>query len=247
MAAWVACRCRALALPHFDAAGVAALLEQSHREADDQHYLSAQLGQIEMVLIEAAQQCRDRQGSRSRPPTWHARCRRRRRHDYLEQCVQDSIREGERLISTTGQAIGQLNAMSQVDTGDHRFGVPMRISARTLAGHQGVLNIEREVRLSGPIHDKGVLILQGYLNAWFSELAPLALRASLVSSRNTTASRATRPPAPSCLRCCPRWPGCRCAGHRGHRRAEPAWRGAARGRASTRRSRAGSRSAGAPA
>ena len=180
MAAWVACRCRQLGLPHFEAAGVAALLEQSHREADDQHYLSAQLGQIEMVLIESAQQCRDRQGALVGAADVAAALQaRRQRHDYLEQCVLDSISEGERLISTTGLAVGQLNAMSQIDTGDHRFGVPMRISARTQAGHQGVLNIEREVRLSGPIHDKGVLILQGYLHALFSDQAPLALQASL--------------------------------------------------------------------
>ena len=180
MAAWVACRCRQLGLPHFEAAGVAALLEQSHREADDQHYLSAQLGQIEMALIESAQQCRDRQGALvSAADVAAALQARRQRHDYLEQCVLDSISEGERLISTTGLAVGQLNAMSQIDTGDHRFGVPMRISARTQAGHQGVLNIEREVRLSGPIHDKGVLILQGYLHALFSDQAPLALQASL--------------------------------------------------------------------
>jgi predicted ATP-dependent protease len=70
--------------------------------------------------------------------------------------------------------------MTQVDLGDYRFGFPVRITARTHAGDDGVLNIEREVEMSGPIHDKGVLILNGYLSALFSHNAPLALNASIV-------------------------------------------------------------------
>jgi predicted ATP-dependent protease len=70
--------------------------------------------------------------------------------------------------------------MTQVDLGDYRFGFPVRITARTFAGHEGLLNIEREVDMSGPIHDKGVLILHSYLTALFSHVAPLALNASIV-------------------------------------------------------------------
>lgn len=181
LGAWVACRSRSRGLPHYEAGAVAALLEQSHREADDQHYQSALFGQIESLLFESAACCRARQGREvSAADVAEALQLRARRHDYAEQGVLDSISEGERLLSPAGEAVGQINALSQVDTGDHRFGVPMRISARTLAGHQGVINIEREVKLSGPIHDKGVLILQGYLDGLFSEQAPLALKASLV-------------------------------------------------------------------
>jgi predicted ATP-dependent protease len=64
--------------------------------------------------------------------------------------------------------------------GDHSFGTPVRLTARTFAGEDGVLNIAREVDMSGPIHDKGMLILQNYLTAFFTHIAPLALSASIV-------------------------------------------------------------------
>jgi len=79
-----------------------------------------------------------------------------------------------------GSITGQINAMTQIDLGDYRFGFPVRITARTFAGQEGLLNIEREVDMSGPIHDKGVLILHSYLTALFSHVAPLALNASIV-------------------------------------------------------------------
>ena len=102
------------------------------------------------------------------------------RHDYPEQRLLESIQEGIRLISTQGERVGQLNGLTQIDLGDWRFGLPIRITARTHAGDQGLLNIAREVEMSGPIHDKGVLILHSYLSALFGHLAPLAMNASVV-------------------------------------------------------------------
>ena len=81
---------------------------------------------------------------------------------------------------------GQLNAITQIDMGDHSFGTPARITARTFAGENGLLNIAHEVEMSGPIHDKGVLILQNYLSALFAHLAPLALNASIVFEQEYT-------------------------------------------------------------
>jgi len=80
----------------------------------------------------------------------------------------------------SGEKTGQLNGLSQIDLGDYRFGLPVRVTARTYAGNEGLLNIEREVEMSGPIHDKGVLILHSYLSALFAHIAPLALNASIV-------------------------------------------------------------------
>ena len=84
------------------------------------------------------------------------------------------------LITLHGEKVGQLNALTQVDLGDYRFGFPVRVTAHTFAGEDGLLNIEREVEMSGPLHDKGVLILQNYLSALFAHNAPLALDASIV-------------------------------------------------------------------
>jgi predicted ATP-dependent protease len=110
----------------------------------------------------------------------HALDARRLRHDYPEQRLREAIAEGDQLISVQGVRIGQLNGLTQIDLGDWRFGLPVRVSAHTHAGHGGVLNIEREVAMSGPIHDKGVLILQSYLTSLFAHIAPLALSASIV-------------------------------------------------------------------
>ena len=85
-----------------------------------------------------------------------------------------------------GEATGQLNALTQIDLGDHSFGTSVRLTARTFAGEDGVLNIAREVDMSGPIHDKGMLILQNYLTGLFTHLAPLALSASIVFEQEYT-------------------------------------------------------------
>jgi predicted ATP-dependent protease len=102
------------------------------------------------------------------------------RHDYPEQRLREEIAEGDVLIDLHGERVGQINGLTQIDLGDYRFGLPVRLSAHTYAGEDGLLNIEREVELSGPIHDKGVFILQNYLAALFAHLAPLSLNASIV-------------------------------------------------------------------
>lgn len=185
-AALMAQRCKLYQMPHCDAGAVARLLEQSHREADDQQRQSGRLNQLEALLLESAQRARQS----GQPSGQHrlvqaadveaALAAQRLRHNAMEQDLHAAITDGEHLISFAGSQVGQINGLSQIDTGDHRFGLPVRISARTHAGQEGVMNIEREVAMSGPIHDKGVLILQGYLTALFGHLAPLALNASVV-------------------------------------------------------------------
>jgi predicted ATP-dependent protease len=178
---FVAHTCARLGLPHFSAAAVARLLEDSHREADDQARQSAAFVRTEALAAESAAICLARSGARVEAPDVDAaRLAHVRRHDYLAQRLQESITDGERLISLVGEKIGQVNGLTQVDLGDYRFGFPVRVTARAFAGHAGVLSIEREVEMSGPIHDKGVLILHSHLSALFAHLAPLALTASVV-------------------------------------------------------------------
>lgn len=180
-AVFVARSCARRGLPHFTAAGVARLLEQSHREADDQERQSALFAATEALLIESATLARRRGAPLADAQDVDAALQARRlRHNYPEESLHESIAEGERLISLQGTQVGQLNALTQIDLGDYRFGSPVRITARTFAGQEGLLNIEREVDLSGPIHDKGVLILHSYLTALFGHVAPLALNASIV-------------------------------------------------------------------
>jgi predicted ATP-dependent protease len=178
---FVAHACREFGLPHFSAAAVARLLEESHREAGDQARESAIFDRTEAMVMESAANCRARgPGLVSAADVEAAIQAHAGRHDYPEQRLREEIAEGDVLIALHGERLGQLNGLTQIDLGDYRFGLPVRLSAHTYAGEDGLLNIEREVELSGPIHDKGVFILQNYLAALFSHLAPLSLNASIV-------------------------------------------------------------------
>jgi predicted ATP-dependent protease len=180
-AIFVAHACRRMGLPHFTAAAVAVLIEASHREAEDQTRQSAIFARTEALVTESAAAARVRGASHVDAADVRAAIQAAiHRHDHPEQRLQDSIADGERLIDVAGECIGQVNGLSVVDLGDHRFGFPVRVTASTHAGEEGLLNIEREVELSGPIHDKGVLILQSHLSALFGHIAPLALNAAVV-------------------------------------------------------------------
>jgi predicted ATP-dependent protease len=180
-AVFVGHTCQRLGLPHFTAAGVAHLLEDAHREVDDQTRQSATFARMEALVMEAAAVCHAREGAMVDASDVSAALQARRlRHDYPDQRLQETITDGDRLISLQGEKTGQINGLTQIDLGDYRFGFPVRVTARTSAGEDGLVNVEREVALSGPIHDKGVLILHSYLSTLFAAQAPLALDATLV-------------------------------------------------------------------
>lgn len=180
-AIFVAQACQRLGLPHLTAGAVALVIEQTHRDADDQTRQSAHFGRSEALVLESAAQARGRGATSVDVDDVQAALdARRHRNDYPEQRLQQAIVDGDRLIEVSGEKVGQVNGLSVVDLGDHEFGLPVRVTATTHAGEEGLLNIEREVELSGPIHDKGVLILQGHLASLFAHIAPLALDASVV-------------------------------------------------------------------
>lgn len=178
---FVAHACQEAGLPHFTAAAVARLLEDCHRAANDQSRQSAVFSRTETLVLESAAQCKLHTGCLVNVADVEIALQSRiQRHNYPDQCLQESIADGDVAIVIEGEKIGQINALTQIDLGDHCFGAPVRITAHTFAGEDGVLNIEREVGLSGPIHDKGMFILQNYLAALFAHIAPLALNASIV-------------------------------------------------------------------
>ncbi|MBW8309233.1 MAG: AAA family ATPase [Candidatus Paracaedibacteraceae bacterium] len=105
-------------------------------------------------------------------------------HRRLRTCgVEDRThREIERdvvLIETHGKKLGIVNGLSVLSTGDHYYGIPNRISARTFAGDKGIINIERLIEMSGPIQQKGAMILDGFLNGKFSQKHPVSFSCSL--------------------------------------------------------------------
>jgi predicted ATP-dependent protease len=178
---FVAQSAKRLNLPCFSADAVARLLVDMQREAEDQNRQSALFGKLEGWLVECAAACRARGGDKVTSTDVEAATQARiARHSYPERELHRAIQEGEIMISVQGREIGQINALTQIDLGDYRFGSPVRISARAYPGDEGIIAIDREVEMTGPHHDKGVFILQSWLSATFSKVAPLCLNASLV-------------------------------------------------------------------
>ncbi len=101
------------------------------------------------------------------------------RLNLIEDRIQDMISDVTLLLNVTGEVGGQVNGLAVYDLGDFSFGRPSRITAQTYAGRNGIINIEREAALSGRTHDKGVLILSGYLGAKYGQDSPLTLSVSL--------------------------------------------------------------------
>jgi len=180
-AIFVAHTCQRLDLLHFGAAAVAAVVEETHRQAEDQTRQSAIFSVSEALVVQASAQAQDRGAALVEPQDVQAaKLARVHRHNYPEQRLQETLTDGERLLDVSGAKVAQLNGLTVLDLGDYQFGFPVRVTARTYAGEEGLLNIEREVELSGPIHDKGVLILHSYLSGLFAHIAPLAMNASVV-------------------------------------------------------------------
>ncbi len=104
---------------------------------------------------------------------------RRYRHNLPDEHLREMITRGTIMIDTEGAVVGQVNGLSVYSLGDISFGKPSRITCRTYLGRSGVINIERESQMSGPIHDKGVMILSGYMGWKYAQEYPLSLSASL--------------------------------------------------------------------
>jgi ATP-dependent Lon protease len=101
------------------------------------------------------------------------------RVNLIEEKIQEMIDDGTILIDSDGMVVGQVNGLSVYDLGDYMFGKPSRITAKTSLGKAGIINIEREAEMSGPIHNKGVYILAGYLRGKYAQDKPITMSASL--------------------------------------------------------------------
>lgn len=186
IAAYVAERCEHFGLPHFSAEAVAKVLETMHRWVEDKQRISSRLADLQQLILSAAAETRRRVQS-AKPDVLverqdvlavlHASYK---RHRHPEMQMLRAIVDGDLMISVQGRELGQINGLTHIDLGDAGFGSPVRISARCFAGEEGVINIDREVEMTGPNHDKGLFILQSWLSASFAKLTPLSLNASLV-------------------------------------------------------------------
>jgi len=172
--------CECENLKNFDKSGVEAVIEHSSRLADDQEKLSVQFGKISKVLVEADYWAnQDKCEFINREHVEKAVEEKIYRSRLVQEKIQEMIRKGDILVSTEGEVVGQINGLAVYNTGDYMFGKPSRITCETFMGSEGVVNIERKSKMSGNIHDKGVLILGGYLGAKYAQNKPLSLSASI--------------------------------------------------------------------
>lgn len=184
-ARFVASVCRERSLLHFTAEGVAALIELSSRMAGRQDELSLRLDAVRSMLVEAEYWARE-DGARRVGRKHVERCAekmRRRSSLFLRRTLKAFERE-TLLITVDGRRVGQVNGLAVLGVGDILFGMPARITAKTFVGETGVVNIERETELSGQIHSKAVLILNGYLGWMYARRRPLSLGASITFEQN---------------------------------------------------------------
>lgn len=165
----------------FDRSAVARVIEQSARLAGDAGKLSTNIQSLADLLREADYWANKR-GKEivSVADVQRALNAAIYRADRLREQIQEEMLHGTLLIDTAGAQIGQINGLSFIQLGAFAFGRPSRITARIQMGKGEVINVEREVELSGPIHSKGVLILSSFLGARYGMDKPLSLAASLV-------------------------------------------------------------------
>ena len=175
------CRtCEEESLLAFETGGAARVLEFGARQVSDQTKLSTRFGQIKDLLIEADYWARkDDAETVQDHHVQQAINQKIYRLNLVEERIQEMISDGTLLLDVTGEKVGQINGLAVYDLGDFSFGRPSRITAETYAGREGFINIEREASMSGRTHDKGILILSGYLGAKFGKDRPLTLSASI--------------------------------------------------------------------
>jgi len=164
----------------FGASAVAKIVEHCSRLAEHQGKMSAHF--INLINLVSESNYWATQESAKQVEGRHV-CKAVKERAYrtgkLEFEMYEQIREGSILLDTEGLVVGQINGISIYDLGDHAFGIPSRITAKTYAGRSGILNIDREVRLAGQIHNKASLILVGILGGLYAQDRPLSLSASI--------------------------------------------------------------------
>ncbi len=179
-ACFIASCCEGNGLKHFDRSGVAKVVEYGARLVGDQLKLSSRFAQIKDIILESDYWSKmDSSELVTGKHVQQALDEKIYRHNLMDEHIRELIRRGTLMIDIEGSVAGQVNGLSVYTLGDVMFGRPSRITARTYMGRSGVINIERESKLSGNIHDKGVLILNGYLGWKYAQQRPLSLSASL--------------------------------------------------------------------
>jgi len=184
-AAFVCTICKKENLKHLDGPGLAKLVEYSQRLAQDQQKLSTRFAEVADIIREANfYATQEKSNVVTGNHVKKAIEEKIYRSKLIQEKIQEMIQREILLIDTDAEKIGQVNGLSVMGLGDFAFGNPSRVTASVGLGREGVIDIEREAKMGGPIHTKGVLILSGYLNEKYAQDKPLSLSARLVFEQN---------------------------------------------------------------
>ncbi len=180
LACFISDYCNREGLRHFDAEAVARVLEQCARKVEDQNKLSTRFSDMVDLLIESNYWAEKEQTELVLGKHVDRAVQEKVfRLNLIEKHLQEMIAEGTVLVDVDGAVIGQVNGLAVYSMGDFSFGKPSRITAKTFMGRGGIINIERESKLSGKTHDKGVLILGGYLGGKYAQSSALSLASTI--------------------------------------------------------------------
>jgi lon-related putative ATP-dependent protease len=184
-AAFVCTICQKENLRHLDGSGLAKLVEYSQRLAQDQQKLSTRFAEVADIVREANfYAAQEKSNVVTGNHVKKAIEEKTYRSKLIQEKIQEMIQRGILLIDTDAEKVGQVNGLSVMGLGDFAFGNPSRVTASVGLGREGVIDIEREAKMGGPIHTKGVLILSGCLNEKYAQDKPLSLSARLVFEQN---------------------------------------------------------------
>ncbi len=180
LSAFISGFCRKEETLHFDRSGVARVVEYASWLVEDQNKLTTRFNDIVEILCEACMWAEDDRARFVKAKhVKQAIVEKAARCDRVDKKMLEMLEDGTIMVDTNGEEIGQINGLTVMDMGDYSFGKPSRITASTYIGESGIVNVEREVDLSGTSHSKGVLILSGYIGQKYAQDFPLSLTASL--------------------------------------------------------------------
>jgi lon-related putative ATP-dependent protease len=180
-AAFVCTLCRKEKLRHLDASGVAKIVEYGSRIAQDRQKLSTRFGEVADIIREANFYAMEENSEYVTADNVKKAIEEKvYRSNLIQEKIQEMIERNILLIDTDGKATGQVNGLSVMSLGDFSFGAPSRVTASIGLGREGIIDIQREAKMAGPIHTKGVMILSGYLAEKYAQDKPLSLSSRLV-------------------------------------------------------------------
>ena len=179
-AEFVSAKCDEEGLRHFQSSGISRVIEYGSRLADHQEKLSSKFSVV-ADLVREAHYWAGKEGSDlvNGEHVERAIAERTYRNSRIEDRMREMMQEDTIIVETSGSRVGQVNGLAVLSMGDYSFGKPSRITATAFTGKAGVVNIERETKMSGKIHEKAILIISNYLGSRYGQHKPISISASI--------------------------------------------------------------------